>query len=266
MFLNRVRLPLYFSKPQFPIERNVFKRADGSRKVLSAVISNTYEGKTDLLPKEWHQRLVIALSHDVVNIESDRLMTEVVLDSEYEIDWNEFLDFPIAQAGFTIQVTPFNASNTNCQTCDEISQLDLVDDITADVFDEGTTNEFPFSVLLNDNICCYPFEVEISSFNTNYFSAVSINAAGIVTFTLLPSVPTIASVLLATYRVTCPNGAYDEANIYVGIEGTSTECVAPQDLVVTLDPVDGTIATVDWNGVLPAPAGPTSRTGPAATA
>ena len=247
MFLNRVRLPIYFSKPQFPIERNVFKKADGSRKVLSAVISNTYEGKTDLLPKEWHQKLAIALNHDVVNIESDRLLTEVVMDSEYEIDWQEFLDYPIAQAGFKVQVTPFYATNSNCQTCDEITQLELVDDTTADVFAEGTTDEFPFSVLLNDNICCYPFEISISSFNTTYFSSVTVNAAGIVTFTVLPSVPTISNVLLATYRVTCPNGAYDEANIYVGISGTSTECVGPGEIDVSLDPTDGTVADMVWD-------------------
>ena len=246
MFLNRVRLPIYFSKPQFPIKKNVFEKADGSRKVLSAVISNTYEGKTDLLPKEWHQKLAIALSHDVVNIESDRLLTEVVMDSEYEIDWQEFLDYPIAQAGFKVQVTPFYATNSNCQTCDEITQLELVDDTTADVFAEGTTDEFPFSTLTNDNICCYPFEISISSFNTTYFSSATVNAAGIVTFTVLPSVPTIANVLLATYRVTCPNGAYDEANIYVGISGTSTECVAPEELVFDQN-------TLDWNGTLPSP-------------
>ena len=255
MFLNRVRLPLYFSKPQFPIERSIFKRADGSRKVLSASVSNTYEGKTDLIPKEWHQRLAIALSHDVVNIESDRLLTEVVLDSEYGINWNEFLDFPIAQANFTIQVTPFNATNSNCQTCDEIAQLSLVDDTTATVYNEGTTNEFPFSVLLNDNICCYPFTLEIVSFNTDYFSAVSITDAGIVTFTLVASVPTIANVLLATYRVTCPNGAYDEADIYVGIAGTSTECIAPQNVIAELPPTDGTVATIVWDPVLPTPTG-----------
>jgi len=254
MFLNRVRLPLYFSKPQFPIERSVFKRADGSRKVLSAVVSNTYEGKTDDIPKEWHQRLAIALSHDVVNIESDRLLTEVVMESEYGIDWQEFLDFPIAKANFTVNVTPFNASNSNCQTCDEITQLELVDDTTEDCFEEGTTNEFPFSVLLNDSICCYPFTLEIVSFNTTYFSAVSITDAGIVTFTLQDETPSISNVLLATYRVTCPNGAYDEANIYVCIEGTSTECVAPQNVILPVLP-NGDNATISWDAVIPTPAG-----------
>jgi len=255
MFLNRIRLPMYFSRPQFPVERSVFKRADGSRQVLSAVISNTYEGKTDDIPKEWHQKLVIALSHDTVNIESDRLLTEVVLDSEYEIGWQDFLDWPIAKSTFKVQVTPFNASNTNCQTCDEITQLELVDDTTADVFDEGTTNEFPFSVLDNDGICCYPFVISISSYNTTYFSSVTIADDGTVTFTVNDEVPNLANVLLATYRVTCPNGAYDEADIFVGIQGTSSECIAPANVVAELPPSDGSIATIIWDPVLPTPAG-----------
>jgi len=238
------------------MERSVFRKADGSRKVLSTIISNTYEGKTDMLPKEWHQKLAIALSHDVVNIESDRLLTEVVLDSEYEIDWQEFLDYPIAQSKFKVQVTPFNASNTNCQTCDEITQLELTDDTTADCFEEGTEgNVFPFSVLDNDNICCYPFTVEISSFNTDYFDAVTVDDSGLVMFTVKDSVPSIPNVLLATYRVSCPNGAYDEANIYVCIEGTSTECVAPQNVVAEISPGSGSTATIIWDPVLPTPPG-----------
>jgi hypothetical protein len=250
MFKNRIRLPFFLSKAQFPVERNIFRKADGSSKVLSAVVRNTYEGKTDQLPEDWHRKLVIALSHDEVTVEDNRFLSDVVLDGDYDIDLQDFLNYPLAQSNFKIQVTPFNATNSNCQTCDEIAQLDLVDDTTATVYNEGTTNEFPFSILLNDEICCYPFVVSISSFNTLYFSAVSVDQDGIVTFAVNASVPDIANVLLATYRVTCPNGGYDEANIYVGIDGTSTECVAPAGL--EFDIVTG---IVSWDIVVDEPAG-----------
>lgn len=234
--------------PQFPVERNIFRKADGSSKVISVIVKNTYEGTTDQLPEDWHRKLVIALSHDNVKIEGNRFLSDVVLDSDYGIEWEDFLSKPIADAKFTIQVTPFNNSNSNCQTCDEIAQLALVDDTTATVYSEGTTNNFPFNILLNDSICCNPFVVSISSFNTAYFSAVSVTQLGVATFTVKPLVPDIAKTLLATYRVTCPNGAYDEANIYVGIEGTSTVCVAPEELVFDS-------GAIDWNGTIPAPAG-----------
>jgi hypothetical protein len=250
MFKNRIRLPFFLSKPQFPVERNVFRKADGSSKVLSAVVRNTYEGKTDQLPEDWHRKLVIALSHDEVTVEDNRFLSDVVLDGDYDIDWQDFLNYPLAQSNFKIQVTPFNATNSNCQTCDEIAQLDLVDDTTDTVYNEGTTNEFPFSILLNDEICCYPFVVSISSFNTLYFSAVSVDQDGIVTFAVNASVPDIANILLATYRVTCPNGGYDEANIYVGIEGTSTECIAPVNLSYASE-----TGIVSWDVVFDEPVG-----------
>lgn len=248
MFKNRIRLPFHMRSPQFPVERNIFRKADGSSKVISVIVKNTYEGTTDQLPEDWHRKLVIALSHDNVKIEGNRFLSDVVLDSDYGIEWEDFLSKPIADAKFTIQVTPFNASNSNCQTCDEIAQLALVDDTTATVYSEGTTNNFPFNILLNDSICCNPFVVSISSFNTAYFSAVSVTQLGVVIFTVKPSVPDIANVLLATYRVTCPNGSYDEANIYIGIDGTSVVCVAPEEVLFDS-------GAVDWNGVVPSPAG-----------
>ncbi len=254
-FHNRIRLPFFLSKPQFPVIRNVFTKSDGSSKVLSVIVKNTYEGKSDYLPEDWHRKFIIALSHDEVNIEDQRYLGGVVQDGEYAIDWNEFLNNPVAQSTFTIQVTPFDATNNNCVTCDEISQLALVDDTTEDIFEEGSTNDFPFSVLLNDNICCYPYELTISSYNTTYFSDVSISATGIITFTVLDPVPVQSNLLLATYRVTCPNGAYDEANVYVNINGTSTECIPCSNLSIDFDDEDDTLATLSWFGPDPEPAG-----------
>ncbi len=222
---------------------------------MSVIIKNTYEGTTDQLPEDWHLKLVIALSHDTVTIEGNRFLSDVVLDSDYGIEWEDFLNKPIADAKFTIQVTPFNATNSNCQTCDEITQVELVDDTTEDIFEEGETYDYPTAVIDNDSICCFPFEIEVVSFNTLYFSDVSITSAGILTFTVLPSVPTISNVLITTYRVTCGNGGYDEANIYGNIEGTSTECVAPQNLEAELSDTDGAIATISWDAVLPTPTG-----------
>lgn len=254
MFKNRVRLPFYLSKPQFPVEKNVFRKADGSAKLLSAIVRNTYEGITDQLPEDWHRKLTIALTHDEVTIEDSRLLTDVVLDGEYEINWEDFLNKPIAGAGFKIQVTPFNASNTNCQTCEEIAQVSLIDDYTDEIWDEGTTHEFPDLITANDSICCFPFEIELMSFNTDYFDSVTISEDGVLTATVKASVPDVDNVLIATYRVTCENGGYDEANVYGNIQGTSTECPAPTGLLVVLTPTDGTIASLLWD-VPPSPAG-----------
>jgi hypothetical protein len=71
-FLNRFRLPLKITRAQFPIAREVFTKSNGETVVLSAVISKTYQGETDFLPEKLHERIVVALSHDTVNIEGEK--------------------------------------------------------------------------------------------------------------------------------------------------------------------------------------------------
>lgn len=255
MFKNRIRLPITFSKPQFPVERSQFRLANGATKVLSAIVRNTYEGKTDHLPEDWHRKLVIALNHDEVTVEDNRLLTDVALDGDYGIDWQDFLNNPVAQSTFTVEVTPFNATNSNCQSCQEITQIELVDDTTDDIFDQGDNYDYPVSVLTNDKICCFPFVVELLSFNTLYIDSATIDQDGIFNFTLKTPLLNINNVLLGTYRVTCDNGSYDDADIFGNISGTSTECAPPG----SIDPPvfntgDDTIATIEWAPASPAPA------------
>lgn len=234
-----------FIQPQFPMERNIFRLADGTSKVQSIVIRNTFEGKTDQLPEDWHRKLVIAMAHDTVTIENERLLSNVVLNGDYGIDWQDFLQYPIAQANFQVEVTPFNATNSNCQTCEEMTQLNLVDDTTTDIWVEGTTNEFPDVLTDNDSICCNPFVITLVTYNTLYFTAVSISAAGVLTATVLDPVPDVTGVLIATYRVTCPDGSYDEANVYGNIEGTGTACPPITDIVFEQTGVSE--ATLSWD-------------------
>ena len=243
-------------KAQFPSERNVFRKADGSTMLLSAIIRNTYEGQTDDLPEDWHRKLTIALHHDDVTIEDRRLLTDVIIAGDYSIDWKDFLNHPTAQAKFTVQVTPFDATNNNCATCTDVTQLNLVDDTTDEVWEEGTTHDYPVSVLDNDYICCYPFVVDLISWNTDYFTDVQLAQDGTLTATLKPYIPTVNNILLATYRVTCENGGYDEANVYVNIDGTSDECLPPGPLDLPVFNIgDDTIASLEWGAAAAVPTG-----------
>lgn len=232
MFKNRIRLPLYLKQPQFPAEANRFRLANGVTKTQSVVIRKTYNLVTDYLPERLHQRLTIALNHDEVNIESSRFLGGIAVDGDYKIEWPDFLDYPLGQAEVQVQATPFAATNDNCQTCEEVTQITLADDIVADPIpegDQGTVNAFD-----NDTICCSPITAEIISFNTTYVDAAAIDGeTGIVTITAKNPAPAGTNVLLATYRVTCPNGGYDEADIYGTIEGTEPECEVPTGLAYT---------------------------------
>lgn len=236
------------------MERSIFRLADGSSKVQSIVIRNTYEGKTDQLPEDWHRKLVIALAHDTVTIENERLMNNVVLDGDYQIEWQDFMQYPLAQANLKVQVTPFDATNSNCQTCEELSQVTLVEDTTTDIWVEGTTNEFPDVLTDNDSICCYPFTITLVTFNTLYFTSVTIDANGVLTATVIDPAPIISDVWIATYRVTCATGQYDEADVYGNITGSDVSfCypVVPDSLVYTA--VNSTSALISWDPYAPPP-------------
>lgn len=243
-----------FMQPQFPMERSIFRLADGSSRVQSIVIRNTYEGKTDQLPEDWHRKLVIALAHDEVTIENERLMSNVVLDGDYQIDWQDFLNYPLAQANLKVQVTPFDATNSNCQTCEELSQVTLVDDETTDIWDEGTTNIFPDVLTDNDSICCSPFTISLVSYNTLYFTSVTIDANGVLTATVIDPAPIINNVWVAKYRVTCDSGSYDEADVYANITGTDVAFCYPVvggSLLST--PINSTSTNISWDPYLPQP-------------
>jgi hypothetical protein len=249
MFRNRSRLPFYITRPQFPEERNTFRLANGRTKTQSVIIRKVWDGETDWLPQEIHERIKIALAHDTVTIEGYRYLSGigVVAEADYQIDWPVgMLDYPLAKAAFKVEETPYDVTNDNCQSCDEATQLSLEDDtITGpyDSIDEGSATEY--NVFANDSICCSPITAEIVNINTLYVDSATIDStSGIVEIILHPTTPPGTNVNLLTYRVTCPNGSYDDADVFANVSGSEEACLAPG----TLDPgaVSETGATPNW--------------------
>lgn len=251
-FKNRIRLPMKITRPQFPEERQSFRKANGQVKTLSVVVRKTYEGETDYLPELWHQRLKIALAHDTVIIEGEKYIGEVAQDGEYTIDWPDFMDYPTAKAEFTVQVTPFDATNANCQSCEEALQLSLEDDTFPDPLEEEET--YGLNLSENDSICCYPAAFSLQSYNADYLSAATLNpATGELSVTLKDGLVSANGLLLATYRVTCPNGGYDEANVYANVSGSTSGCLAPPS--ISKGGTTTTSVTLHWTDPGYAPAG-----------
>lgn len=247
-FRNRIRLPFYLTRPQFPTTRNVFRKANGVTQTISTEVRKTYEGETDSWKEQWHQYFQMALAHDNVRIETQRYFGNVAQDGDYEIEWQEFLDFPIAKAKFKVQVTPFDATNSNCQTCEEALQLSLEDDYLTTVYTsilEGSLNNY--NVLANDSIFCSPFSASIFWFNTTYVDSASIDAAtGIITIQLKATTPSGDNVKLATYRVTCSNGSYDDADVYANVEGTEITCQEIDDTTIEITHPDSQGVVISW--------------------
>lgn len=251
-FLNRIRLGMQLHSAQFPEERSVFRKANGATKTMSVIVRKTYELEVDFIPERWHQRLKIALAHDVVNWEGERYLGGVTQDGDYTIEWPDgVLHYPTAKANCKVQVTPFDATNSNCQTCEEASQLSLVDDTMTGIY--GALQEdqdYEASLADNDTICCYPAVFSLTSFNSDYLTSATINATtGVISIHVGTDLVSANGLLLATYRVTCPNGGYDEANVYADIEGTNEDCTGPSNVEATTITTEEAVFEWDAPGV-----------------
>lgn len=204
---------------------------------MSVVVRKTFELETDFMPDKWHQRLKIALAHDEIIIEGEKYLGGISQDGDYNIEWPEgVLHYPAAKAGVKVQVTPFDATNANCQTCEQASQLDLENDEATGIY--GTLQEdqdYSVSVADNDSICCYPAVFSLVSYNSDYLTSASIDpSTGVLSIHTGTGLVSANGIIIATYRVTCPDGSFDEADVTANIEGTIEGCLASTNLILGL--------------------------------
>lgn len=251
-FINRIRIPIKLMRPQLTEESEKFTKANGAIKTLSVVIKKEYEGETDHWPEKMHDRLKIALAHDTVNIEGERYIGGISATGDYNIEWPDFLDYPFGKAKFKVNATPFNASNSNCASCDDYSQVVCEDD---DIGLIGEDESQSVPVTDNDAICCYPFEISIVSFNADLIDSPVVNGNNIDIHTKT-GLTSADNVVLATYRVTCESGLYDEADIIADIDGTvEPTCNQPSFLDAGLGADGPGTAAPNWDEPVPAPVG-----------
>jgi hypothetical protein len=111
-----VRLPFYLKQPQISSKKSIFVKSNGEQVKLSARLEMEYNAETDYMPKEWHEKLVVALEHDFVEISNDNSNenSKFLHDGNYDIEWQDFLNHPTAKAKFKVKKTPYNKYNSNC--------------------------------------------------------------------------------------------------------------------------------------------------------
>lgn len=112
--LNRNWLPLYQRKPKYPETRKVYIKSDKSYKTLSASIEKEYENLVEFMPDEFHDRLVVALSHDNIHFTSSKIDADVFKKGDYNIEWGEDDTLESAQAIFVVNAQ-FEGRNSNCE-------------------------------------------------------------------------------------------------------------------------------------------------------
>lgn len=249
-FINRVRLPIRVHKPQYADDKETYRDAAGNSKTLSVVVHKLYQMETDYITEQWHEKIKIALAHDNVSLEGEKYFGGLSQNDNYDIAWSDDVpNYPIAPAKVTVEVTPFDATNSNCATCDELNQISLVDDAFPYIINENTT--VTLDVIGNDSVCCYPVVFSITSFNTDFLTSASIDANGILTIHTKTGLVATNGADLVTYRATCDSGQYDEADVTGNINGTVPGCLAPTSLT------EGTVNTssclFSWGAPSPTP-------------
>lgn len=245
-FKNKIRLPFYLSRPQYPVEETIYRKTDGSRRVQKSIISKELEARTEWMPELIHERFTIALRHDFVHVYNDQFTGPVRINGAYEIGWIDDRDFPIAPAKFKVFDEWFNANNSTCATCDDLDQMQLIDDHFVAPLEQGGT--YVIDVAANDSICCAAPVFSIVSFDPAIIANAGISQLGILTITLQPAIASAVLSEVLRYRVVCGESTMD-AGVSAAITGTGPAvCALPTDLTVSFDDDDPmpVAATFTW--------------------
>ena len=62
----------------------VYIDGNGVRRLISSKIDKEYELETEYMPQDWHEKLIIALSHDEVYFDTVRLQKSAAYEINYE--------------------------------------------------------------------------------------------------------------------------------------------------------------------------------------
>ena len=77
-------LPIWLNKPDFTQKDEIYEKLSGERVVLYATIDKELQAQSDYIPEWWHERIVMALSCDVVKVNGVKLTKS----DNYKIDWD----------------------------------------------------------------------------------------------------------------------------------------------------------------------------------
>jgi hypothetical protein len=118
---NIVRLWMHLTQPQFPKTRNVDRKSDGTKRVLSSYVEKEYQIETEQTPEVFHECLAIALSHDNIaihNVNIREVDVEVVESDNYAPKWDteegSEKTVPFGKGKGKVKVASYGYTNSNC--------------------------------------------------------------------------------------------------------------------------------------------------------
>ncbi len=113
---NQIRLPFYLRRPQFQVTENVFRRSDGVKQRTSTVIEKDWLGSVGYMSAQQHEKLLIALKHDVTVIQNDfsGINARMTQEGEYTPGYPDEINTALVPAEFRISDYSHNYVNNNC--------------------------------------------------------------------------------------------------------------------------------------------------------
>lgn len=109
--VNSVRIPCILFKPAYEEDKTSYTDSNGKSRVLFADVRKKYTLQTDYLPEAWHDKIKVALTHDVVTFDS----IEYVERGGYKLLEESFdLGCEDGFMGETEVAQNFVERNTNC--------------------------------------------------------------------------------------------------------------------------------------------------------
>ncbi len=219
--INKARVPMYFSRPQYPEERTVYKKSNGNIKLLKSISSKEYKCDVDFLPDYMHERLKVAIEADNVAIFNDAYSGDFRINSSYDVEWDEEHNLCTAPANFKASVSPYAVRNSNCEDCLPDVQMELLNDTFVPDLEGGTS--YIHDVAANDKVYCSPKTYSIESINPILVESASITAEGVLTVVMKAALSTLAAAFLVNYRVTCGNGDTGTASVYGNTIGSGSD-------------------------------------------
>lgn len=210
---NRVRLPIYLTRPTFGEDEEVYKVSSGRYRRPKVDVRKVYEVITDNFPAWIIENLRAVFIHDYVFIEDDPALPqtmpyrgEIAKEGAFEPQYTDYQNYPLARVAFKVVAVDFQLKKNNCGECADYSGMITTDDHTMDI-DPGT----PYTVdlfALTDSPCCDPVTWTLETWNPDYLAATPVvnYGGGIfanITFTTKASYTVTIAEILATVRVSC---------------------------------------------------------------
>ena len=123
--VNRVRLYIFPSRPKIAESKVIYRKSNGIIKQRSSLLTKQYLFNTEYFSEITHEKLSVALAHDIVTIASNNYNGGISKNGEYEINWDTEINECIAPASFTALATSVAIMNSNCSNCDEVVPPDV---------------------------------------------------------------------------------------------------------------------------------------------